>query len=525
MKRALLLLFLTATTSFSKAQTPDWSSSIASIVYNNCSSCHHDGGIAPFSLMSYDDAVYNGLNMQEQVNARVMPPWPADPECSYEIVGSRRLSQEDITAINDWVNGGMPSGDLASAPSPPTFGAFTSALDGIDLTVNLPLYNVQLATDEYRSFVVHSGYTSDHFINQVEVVPGNSAIVHHVLVYYDPTTASYNEDMQDTLAGFSTNGANTPTESCVLIGGWVPGSQAEKLPSNMAYKIPANSDFVVEIHFAPGHEGDLDSTKINIKYCEVSSPRLVSSEPILYHYWPSLTDGPLKIPANTVQTFHEKSTGLIGYGNYSLLAVAPHMHLIGTSWNVYLTSPDNMDTTRLVCIPNWSFHWQLGYMFHNLVHFDATANYHLRAEATYDNTSNNPNNPNDPPVTVVLGEKTTDEMMVVFFTYVEYQPGDEEIILDPATSSGEAANDYLPLSLYPNPASNQVELSAWLTERYLRIQVLNQIGAVVKTVFDGTQPKGAYATTFDISGLPQGIYLVELVSGGQKMVQKLVKVN
>ena len=38
------------------AQAPSWSYNIGDLIYNNCSSCHHEGGIAPFSLMSYEDA-------------------------------------------------------------------------------------------------------------------------------------------------------------------------------------------------------------------------------------------------------------------------------------------------------------------------------------------------------------------------------------------------------------------------------------------------------------------------------------
>src|SRR5205814_2088316 len=109
-----------------------------------------------------------------------------------------------------------------------------------------------------------------------------------------------------------------------------------------------------------------------------------------------------------------------------------------------------------------------------------------------------------------------DEMMVVFFAYVAYEPGDENIVLDPTTSVGEPLNPSMPMSLFPNPAEGNVELSAWLPDRDLKIQVLNQMGDVVKTIFEGNQPKGAYATTIDISDLSQGIYFVQLQSGGER---------
>lgn len=487
-------------------------------MYNHCSSCHHEGGIGPFSIMSYDDAVANAYTIQSYVDARLMPPWPPDPNCSESLINDRRLSQEDIDAIDNWIIGGMPSGDLASAPAPPIFYS-TSLLPQVDQTVELPNYTVQQTGDEYRSFVIHSGYSSTHYLNQMEVIPGNNAIVHHVLIYYDPTSTSYNLDQADPLPGFASSGTTAASLNAVLIGGWAPGTLPQILPANMAYSVPANADFVVEIHFAPGSQGQQDATKINLKFCDDPNPRLMYVNPVLYHFFPSLVNGPLSIPANQVKTFYEKSGTFLQ--SYSLYSVLPHMHLIGKTISVYMTSPAG-DTTRLVCIPDWNFHWQLGYAFHKLVKFPA--GYQLRAEATYDNTSNNPNNPNNPPVTVTWGESTLDEMMVVFFAYLDYQPGDEDIVIDENTAVDEtSSNPSLPVSIYPNPAGDEVEIAAFLPEHNLNIRVLNQAGSTIKSFEMGSQPKGVYMTQLKIDDLPQGIYFLELNSGGVTAIKKLVK--
>lgn len=42
------------------SQAPSWSYNVGELIYDNCSSCHHDGGIAPFSLMSYQNATLVG---------------------------------------------------------------------------------------------------------------------------------------------------------------------------------------------------------------------------------------------------------------------------------------------------------------------------------------------------------------------------------------------------------------------------------------------------------------------------------
>ncbi|MEO6190469.1 MAG: hypothetical protein ABIO44_09085, partial [Saprospiraceae bacterium] len=139
----------------------------------------------------------------------------------------------------------------------------------------------------------------------------------------------------------------------------------------------------------------------------------------------SLLNGPLFIPANTIKTFNAAYT--IPNQKITLLGVAPHMHLIGKSIEVYAEKPSK-EVQNLIRITDWNFHWQGSYYFPKPVIL--TQGTKLVSKAIYDNTNNNPNNPNSPPKLVSLGEKTTDEMMLVYFTYLVYQNGDENIVID-----------------------------------------------------------------------------------------------
>jgi len=56
------------------AQSNTWSYPVASIIYENCSSCHHEGSIAPFALMSYQDAIDHAIEIHAQLVAVNMPP-------------------------------------------------------------------------------------------------------------------------------------------------------------------------------------------------------------------------------------------------------------------------------------------------------------------------------------------------------------------------------------------------------------------------------------------------------------------
>src|SRR4051812_5635860 len=54
-----------------------FSENVASIVYENCVTCHRPGEAAPFPLISYDDVRKRGTLIATVTKARYMPPWHA----------------------------------------------------------------------------------------------------------------------------------------------------------------------------------------------------------------------------------------------------------------------------------------------------------------------------------------------------------------------------------------------------------------------------------------------------------------
>jgi hypothetical protein len=105
---------------FERAAAQVWSTDVAPILYNNCVSCHRSGGIAPFSLMTYPEAVNAAGSVKSSVSAKRMPPWPPDPTYK-RLAHERLLSQQEISTIVNWVNNGTPQGNPGLAPPQPTF--------------------------------------------------------------------------------------------------------------------------------------------------------------------------------------------------------------------------------------------------------------------------------------------------------------------------------------------------------------------------------------------------------------------
>ena len=54
---------------------PDYYSHIAKILNENCVACHKDGGIAPFPLETYAQAMPFAGSIRDATAARIMPPF------------------------------------------------------------------------------------------------------------------------------------------------------------------------------------------------------------------------------------------------------------------------------------------------------------------------------------------------------------------------------------------------------------------------------------------------------------------
>jgi len=515
------------------SQSPTWAENTACIFYTNCVKCHHVGGPGPFSLVEYSPAYAARYQIKAAVQTRYMPPWP--PDRNYQTYAHERLlTQQEIDVIAAWVDAGAPMGDTTLAPDPPVFTS-NSQLSTINWSGTIPTYTNAFTQDDYRCFVLPTGLLADQNVAGIEIIPGNASMVHHVLVYTDTSSQVLTNDANDPGPGY-TNFGGTGSNSSRLIGAWVPGMQPTFFPSGMGVKLKANSYIILQIHYPQGTNGDTDSTRINLQYAG-GGVREVSFDPILNHGY-TITNGPLIIPPNQTKTFYEQYTipsvsPLVD--NYTLLAVFPHMHKVGRSIKSYAILPTN-DTVPLIDIPDWDFKWQGGYSFRKPMVFpEGTI---LRAEAFFDNTTNNPDAPN-PNNWVFAGEATTDEMMLVYFSYLYAFPGDENIIVDTATvkptwnncqfmanigveEEGFTAN----FNLYPNPTHDVVTFSYYQPAAGpFSICVLDLSGRKVYEYSNDQLSEGSYTQTLQTDRISSGTYVAVFRSRNGVFTRKFIVVK
>lgn len=509
MKR-LLLPALMALCVEVTAQAPTWADDVACIVYSHCTSCHHPGGIAGevVDMTTYAGAFAHRDDIRDYTAARAMPPWPPHPEYR-SLAHERVLSQDEIDIITAWVNADGPSGDLGTAPPAPVYSTeWTIPIP--DLTVKMQDYTIpSLSDDLYRAFVIPSGTTTDQWIKQFEVIPGNGAAVHHVLVYQDTTGQAQALDDADPDPGYVSFGG-IGVNDAKLIGFWVPGASSFATPEGMAIKLFAGADIVMQVHYPNGSDGLLDSTRINFRYDpDVFVRNLDISAPL--EHLVSIVEPFLSIPPNEVRTFHEEYQ-IPALFPATIVAIGPHAHLLCKHMKSYAVTP-SQDTVPLIDL-DWDFHWQGMYEFRHPIYLPGGS--WLYGEATYDNTTNNPDNPNDPPQLVTLGESTTDEMMLFFMAYTYGFPSDTNIVIDDSPHPAhylDCTTDFNigvgmtagpePVRISPVPATDRLTVSTPTTGATLRLLDVQGRPVLAQRLSSG-------ANDVDVVRFARGTFIIEV---------------
>ncbi len=135
-----------------------YSKDIAPLLVERCAMCHHAGGSAPFSLLTFADAKRRATQIADVTRKRFMPPWKADPHDG-PFIGQQPLDEAEIALIARWVAEGAVEGATTDDRREQAESKRWSAgwqLGPPDLVLTLPqAYTLPAeGTDAFRIFVL-----------------------------------------------------------------------------------------------------------------------------------------------------------------------------------------------------------------------------------------------------------------------------------------------------------------------------------------------------------------------------------
>lgn len=367
---------------------------IAPLIFKNCTSCHRPGQVAPFSLLTYEDVRRHSKEIVELTAKRQMPPWKAKHGYG-SFLGERRLSDEEIRMIAQWVKSGMEFGEEKDLPAAPVY-ADAWQMGTPDLIIYMPETMTIPANDPdfFMSFVIPLDLPEDKYIRGMDILPSNRKVVHHTTLLMDAMGNARKEE-EKVMRGEMRSVAN-PSAREKMIGGWAPGGQARPYPEGLARLLPKNADLILETHFHPTGKTEVERTAIGLYFADKKQPK----EPVDMIF----SNVNIDIPPNTVKDLKIER---VLDDDLTVYGIAGHAHFICKEIKVHAILPDNKDVP-LLWITDWDFNWQEQYRYEKP--FVLPKGTRILADFIFDNTGENIRNPNSPPTRIKYGGESRNEM-------------------------------------------------------------------------------------------------------------------
>jgi hypothetical protein len=396
------------------AATPQatFTKDVAPILQRSCQRCHRPGSIAPMSLLTYSDARPWARSIKREVQARNMPPWHIARD-----VGIRKfkddpsLTDEEITTIVKWVDGGAPQGNPADMPPPVQFREDNAwSLGQPDLVVTSVPHQVPAqGSDWWGNYMVNTGLTEDRWLRAVEAKPGigNKQVVHHLV-----GTLFQDEDTDVTLAGRAgcrAAGVSLCSGGEQFLVEYAVGKNGDIFPEGTGRLVKAGAKIRFNMHYHPIGEAKTDASQIALYfYPKGYTPR--------YYYQSSHTgdNDDLDLPAGQDNIRTEGYSRL--NQNARIAAFQPHLHNRGKAQCMDVIYPDGRMET-LSCVDRYKFGWHIVYNYADDVAPLLPKGTLIKITSWHNNTASNIYNP-DPSNWAGFGQRSIDDMAFAWVSYV-----------------------------------------------------------------------------------------------------------
>ena len=333
-----------------------WSGQIASLVYGNCTTCHHPGGgpVQPVDLpgRAAVGATDGDRHLVALHAAVVAGAWIR------RLRRWRELHNEQIALIAKWVAAGMPEGDASAAPRLPVYSeTWQYGTPDLILTVERPFALAASGSDVFRNFVLPYPLQQTHYIRAMEIRPVVPRIVHHANILIDRTASfrrAHPEEWKDGVPGMELEvdtGNDFDPDSNFLF--WKPDTPVLIEPEGMPWRLDPGNDLILNMHLMPSGKPEIASAQVGLYFTDQPP----SKQPMLLQLE---HDSALDIPASSATSWSRTDCGF--RWNVEVLGIYPHAHYLGKRMEAWATLPDQQKRW-LILIPSWDIDRQSVYRY------------------------------------------------------------------------------------------------------------------------------------------------------------------
>lgn len=347
--------------------------------------------MAPFSLLTYQDAAKRAQLIASVTAKRYMPPWlPSEPRFQHE----RKLTGEEIVMLGRWAEEGAPLGNAAETPPAPKFAdGWQLGKPDLEAETLAPFTVPADGPDLYQCFDIPSASKESHYVRAIDIRPGNPKVVHHAILFEDTSGTARQRDHGAGYPCFGTPGF-LPARG---LGGWTPGAVPFQTPEDIPELLSGGADLVLQVHYHPDGKRESDRSRIGIYFTARKPARQAFDIPL----------GSNRIDIPPGDRTYKVTDHFTVPVTVDVIGINPHAHYICKEMYGYAVLPNGSRIT-LLRIPDWNFDWQQQYTYMTPIRLPADTR--VEMEFTYDNSDANPRNPNHPARRVMWGPGSTDEM-------------------------------------------------------------------------------------------------------------------
>jgi hypothetical protein len=150
---------------------------IAPILQRSCENCHRPDGVAPMSLVTYEDVRPWARAIKQRTSigpkAGVMPPWYVEKNIGIQqFHNDPSLSEEEVALVGRWADSGAPRGNPADMPPAKVYADRTTwAIGTPDLIIKSKDILVKGDAPDWWGEIpsMPTGLTEDRYVSAVEI--------------------------------------------------------------------------------------------------------------------------------------------------------------------------------------------------------------------------------------------------------------------------------------------------------------------------------------------------------------------
>ncbi len=394
---------------------------IAPLLQRSCQSCHRPGGIAPMSLLTYEEARPWARSIKRKTVVREMPPWFIERNIGIQkFKDDISLSDAEIAKIGSWADNGAPKGNPADMPPARQFADGAEWSFGKpDLIASSPVVSVKAVASDWQGDIaelVPLGLAEDRYIKAVQVreirlseravdgVPAAPRAALNISVLHHATIAARTEFDHES---------DDPNDQTGRRGGEFNlvhelGQNATIYPDDVGVLLPAGSSLSFRVHT---HSTGKD-TDVRLDVGFKLHPKGYKPKYVI-RGGSTMANFDMDIPAGDDDVRLDAYTVLKTPAKF--MTFEPHMHASGKRMCIQAIYPSGI--RQMLNCAGYNHNWVRVYSYEDNVAPLLPAGTIVHIIGWYDNSAKNPRNP-EPRNWKGFGNRSIEDMMFNLGKYI-----------------------------------------------------------------------------------------------------------